>query len=68
MRAMRTACSQRSAAPTSDNALSAKLYEHAVALAARHGRAFSDVLLMALTNSVDEAGKAQQLQTVLLDT
>lgn len=50
-----------------DGALSGKLYEHAVAFAARHGRAFSDVLLMVLTNYVDESGEAQQLQTVLLD-
>ena len=38
-----------------DGALSAKLYEHAVAFAARHGRAFSDVLHQCHAAETDKA-------------
>jgi len=50
-----------------DGGLSGALHEHAVAFAAQQGLGFDRVLVVVLTDYVDESGTAQQLQTVLLD-
>ena len=50
-----------------DGGMSGRLYRHAVSFATQHGRAFGDVLLVVLTDYVDESGKTHQLQSVLLD-